>query len=158
MKSILVSVLFAITAFFLAAGRINHGLVDSPLPAGPGLTLDESFNIGQGIYVLEAFLHHGPLLFTAATAEDVFGDPAYLPDFPPLGRVTLGAAHQLTSWAIPGAEQSTFNVPAARLGACFALAITVLLLMEFVRRRYDLTTAVAAAILLLLMPRVMGHA
>ena len=158
MKSILISVLFAVIAFFLAAARINHGLVDSSLPSGPGLTLDESFNIGQGIYVLEAFLHHGPLLFTASTAEDVFGDPAYLPDFPPLGRIILGAAHQTTSWAIPGAEQSTFNVPAARLGSCIALAVTVLLLMEFVRRRYDLATAVAAAVLLLLMPRVVGHA
>ncbi|MCP4784882.1 MAG: hypothetical protein GY903_29475 [Fuerstiella sp.] len=158
MKSILISVLFAVAAFLLAASRINHGLVDSSLPSGPGLTLDESFNIGQGIYVLEAFLHHGPLLFTPSAAEEVFGDPAYLPDFPPLGRVILGAAHQLTSWAIPGAEQSTFNVPAARLGSCLALAVTVLLLMEFVRRQYDMSTAVAAAVLLLLMPRVIGHA
>ncbi|HIF00310.1 MAG TPA: hypothetical protein EYG03_27385 [Planctomycetes bacterium] len=158
MKSILISVLFAVVAFFLAAARINHGLIDSSLPSGPGLTLDESFNIGQGIYVLEAFLHHGPLLFTPSVAEEVFGDPVYLPDFPPLGRVILGAAHQATSWAIPGAEKSTFNVPAARLGSCFALAVTVLLLMEFVRRRYDMATAIAAAVLLLLMPRVIGHA
>ncbi|MEO1983915.1 MAG: hypothetical protein ABGZ24_25665, partial [Fuerstiella sp.] len=82
MKSILISVLFAVVAFFLAAARINHGLIDSSLPSGPGLTLDESFNIGQGIYVLEAFLHHGPLLFTPSVAEEVFGDPVYLPDFP----------------------------------------------------------------------------
>lgn len=158
MKSILISVLIAVAAFILAASRINHGLVDSSLPAGPGLTLDESFNIGQGIYVLEAFLHHGPLLFTASAADEVFGDPAYLPDFPPLGRVILGAAHHLTAWVIPGAEQSPFNVPAARLGSCTALAATVLLLMEFVRRRYDMATAIAAALCLLLMPRVVGHA
>jgi hypothetical protein len=158
MKSISISVLFAVAAFLLAASRINHGLVDSSLPAGPGLTLDESFNIGQGIYVLEAFLHHGPLLFTTSAAEEVFGDPAYLPDFPPLGRVVLGLAHQATAWAIPGAEQSTFHVPAARLGSCFTLAVTVLLLMEFIRRRYDMATAIAAAVFLLLMPRVVGHA
>lgn len=158
MKSILISVLLAIAAFLVAASRINHGLVDSSLPAGPGLTLDESFNIGQGIYVFEAFLHHGPLLFTASAAEEVFGDPAYLPDFPPLGRVILGFAHQATAWAVPGAEQSTFNVPAARLGSCFTLAATVLLLTEFVRRRYDMATAIAAAVFLLLMPRVVGHA
>lgn len=158
MKSAGISLVLAVVAFGLAASRINPGLVDSPLPAGPGLTLDESFNIGQGVYLFESFLDHGPLLFTPSGAEDVFGAEGYLPDHPPLARFMLGAAHQLTAWAIPGAELGLFHVPAARLGSCFFLALTVLLLMEFVRRRYGLATAVLSAVCLLLMPRVIGHA
>lgn len=158
MKTAKISFLLAVAAFLLAASRINPGLIDSSLPAGPGLTLDESFNIGQGVYMFESFLDHGPLLFTPTGAEEVFGARGYLPDHPPLARFMLGAAHQLTSWAIPGAEDSMLNVPAARLGSCFFLALTVLLLTEFVRRRYGMATAIWTAVAFMLMPRVIGHA
>lgn len=158
MKARSISVLLALAAFVLAASRINHGLIDSSLPAGPGMTLDESFNIQQGAYCFEAFCHHGPLLFTPTVAQKVFGSPDYFPDHPPLGRVLLAAAHEATSWAIPGAGRSAYHVPAARLGSCFALAVTVFLLAEFTRRRYGQTTAVTAALALMLMPCVIGHA
>ena len=102
MKPSKISLLFAIVAFCVAASRINHGLVGSSLPAGPGLTLDESFNIGQGVYMFASFMDYGPLLFTPTGAKEVFGAQGYLPDHPPLARFMLGAAHQLTSWAIPG--------------------------------------------------------
>lgn len=157
MKSASLSVLFAAAAFVLSASRINPGLIESGLPDGPGLTLDESFNIGQGVYLFESFLDKGPLLFTPSGAKDVFGAEGYLPDHPPLARFMLGAAHQLTSWMISGAELSVFNVPAARLGSCFFLAMTVLLLMEFTRRRYGPGTAILSAVCLLAMPRVIGH-
>ncbi len=158
MKPILTSVLLAVVAFCLAASSINNGLVDSALPVGPGLTLDESFNIQQGVYVFDAFCQHGPLLFTPETGQQVFGAKEYFPDHPPLARCVLGASHQFFAWLIPGAELSALNVPAARLGSCFVFAMTILLLTEFTRRRYDLWTAVAAAICLMLMPRVLGHA
>lgn len=158
MKQSKISLLFAFLAFCIAAARINHGLVDSSLPNGPGLTLDESFNIEQGVYLFDSFLHHGPLLFTPDGAEKVFGSKRYFPDHPPLARFMLGVAHNLTSWAIPGSEGTVYNVPAARLGSCFFLAMTVLLLMEFTRRRFGLATAVWSAVGLLLMPRVIGHA
>ncbi len=158
MKPMLISVLLAMIAFVLAGSRINPGLVDSGMPAGPGLTLDESFNIGQGIYLFEVFCDHGPLLFTPKTARDVFGEAGYLADHPPLGRFVLGAAHQLTAPWISGAELSLFNVPAARLGSCLSFAMTVLLLSEFARRRYGTGTAVWAAVFLMLMPRAVGHA
>lgn len=158
MKSILTSVLLSAVAFFLAASSVNNGLVDSSLPTGPGLTLDESFNIQQGIYVFDAFCQHGPLLFSPQTGKEVFGSKEYFPDHPPLARSVLGASHQLLAWLIPGAELSALNMPAARLGSCFVFAITVLLLTEFTRRRYDLWTAVVAALFFILMPRVLGHA
>ncbi|MCA9066776.1 MAG: hypothetical protein KDA96_27100, partial [Planctomycetaceae bacterium] len=60
--------LLAFAAFLIAASRINHGLIDSSLPTGPGLTPDESFNIEQGVYLSHALRQHGPLLFTPETA------------------------------------------------------------------------------------------
>ncbi len=152
------SSIVALVAFLLAAMMINHGLVDSDLPVGPGLTLDESFNIDQGVYLVDALGQHGPLLFTPSVARDVFGSSRYLPDHPPLGRVLLGMSHQLTSWLIPGSESTAYNVPAARLGSCLAFALTTLLIAEFARRRYGSATGLCAAVMLIGMPHVMGHA
>jgi hypothetical protein len=146
-----------LAAFLLSAARINHGLVDSPLPAGPGLTTDESINIRQGIYLFDAFTQHGPLMLLPGKAQDVYSDPGYMADYVPLGRFLLGAAHELTAWAIPGAELSIVNVPAARLASSGALAVTVMLLVMWTGRRYGTLTAVLAAVLFLLMPRVVGH-
>ena len=103
------------TAFVAAALFINPGLVDSPLPDGPGLTTDESFNILQGIYLAQALEQHGPLLFTPAVAQQVFRTPDFLPDHPPLARLLIGIAHESTAWLIPGAEAAVCNVAAARL-------------------------------------------
>ncbi|MEO2030845.1 MAG: glycosyltransferase family 39 protein, partial [Planctomycetaceae bacterium] len=144
-------------AFFLSASRVNHGLVGSPLPNGPGLTTDESINIRQGIYLFDAFIQHGPLMLFPGTAQDVYSHPEYMADYVPLGRFLLGAFHELTSWAISGAELSVVNVPAARLASSFALAVTVMLMMAWTGKRYGMFTAVIAAALFLLMPRVVGH-
>lgn len=157
MKTFLTPLLLSVVAFVLSASSINNGLIDSSLPSGPGLTLDESFNIEQGVYVFDAFCHHGPTLLLPTTAKDVFGSKKYFPDHPPLARAVLGAFHQAFGWLIPGAESSAFNVPAARLGSCFVFALTVLLLSEFTRRRYGFMTAIATAVFFMLMPRVLGH-
>jgi len=153
-----ISIICGIIAFLLAAMMINHGLVDSWMPAGPGLTLDESFNIDQGVYLVDAISQHGPLLFTPSVVKEVFGSPRYLPDHPPLGRVLLGTAHQLTSWLIPGSKDCSYNVPAARLGSCFAFALTVFLLSEFSFRRYGPAAGIVTAVMLIGMPNVIGHA
>ena len=153
-----IAALSGITAFLLAAMMVNHGVLNDRMHAGPGLTLDESFNIDQGVYLVDAMAQHGPLLFTPSVAQKVFGDDRYLPDHPPLGRVLLGTAHLLTAWLIPGSEGTTYNVPAARLGACVAFALTVSLLVEFARRRYGKATAITVALMLISMPNIMGHA
>ncbi len=145
-------------AFLLAACRINHGLVNSTLPAGPGLTLDESFNIQQGVFLVDALQQHGPLFFTPTVARQVFGAPIYLTDHPPLGRLLLGFSHESTDLLIPGAELSPYNVPAARLGACFALSMLLCLLTEFTKRHYGTATALYSATGLLVMPQMIGHA
>lgn len=158
MKKNLISLAMAVFAFILAASHINHGLHDSSLPAGPGMTLDEPLYILQGSYLFDNFCKHGPLLFTQSVVEEVFGSKEYLPDHPPLGRLFLILAHEGTSWMFTGAEGAGINVTAARLGSCFAFALMVWLLFEFAGRRYDLKTAVVAAIALMIMPRVVGHA
>jgi hypothetical protein len=145
-------------AFLLAASMVNHGLVNSNLPVGPGLTLDESFNIDQGVYLVDAFAQHGPLLFTPDVAREVFGAPRYLPDHPPLGRFVLGVSHNLTSTFFAGSEETIYNVPAARLGSCVAFGLTIFLLSEFSRRKYGMTTGLLVAGMLTGMTHLMGHA
>ena len=146
------------TAFVAAALFINPGLVDSPLPDGPGLTTDESFNILQGIYLAQALEQHGPLLFTPAVAQQVFRTPDFLPDHPPLARLLIGIAHESTAWLIPGAEAAVCNVAAARLASCFTFALTAALLTGFALRRWGSATAFAAAALLIGSPQLIGHA
>ena len=145
-------------AFLAAALFINPGLVNSPLPDGPGMTIDESFNILQGIQLAQALEQHGPLLFTPTIAHNVFKTPAYLPDHPPLGRLLIGLAHETTAWLIPGAETAVCNVAAARLGSCLAFALTAALLCGYALRRYGPAAAFAAAALLIGSPQLIGHA
>jgi len=125
---------------------------------GPGLTIDESFNIEQGVYLVDALVQHGPMIFSPSGARKVFGSKDYLPDHPPLGRVMLGTAHFLTSWCISGSESTAYNVPAARLGSCFAFAVTVMLLAEFCHRRFGWASAVCVSILMITTPSLLGHA
>jgi len=153
-----IPLLLGLTAFVLTGLFVNHGLVESPLPAGPGLTLDESFNIDQGVYLAEALEQHGPLLFEPQTAEDVFQSKRFLPDHPPLGRLLIGLAHQSTSWLIRGSEGTVYNVAAARLGSCFAFACMVFAMTRFALRFYDVSTATATGLMLIGLPHLMGHA
>jgi len=145
------------SALLLSSMLVDHGTIDGRLH-GPGLTIDESFNIQQGVYLVDAMVQHGPLIFSPSGAKEVFGSPEYLPDHPPMGRIMLGVAHYLTSWCIAGSESTGYNVPAARLGSCFAFAMTVLLLSEFCRRRYGWAAAVCVVILMISTPGLMGHA
>ena len=152
-----ISIVSFAAAFVLSAVLVDHGTTGTRL-RGPGLTIDESFNIQQGVYLVDAFAQHGPLVFSPSGAREVFGARDYLPDHPPLGRVILGVAHYLTSWCISGSESTAYNVPAARLGSCFAFAMTVLLLTEFCVRRFGWATAVCVPILMVSTPSLLGHA
>lgn len=152
-----ISIVACLVAFILSSILIDHGTGAGRL-SGPGLTIDESFNIQQGVYLTEALAQHGPLIFSPAGAKSVFGSRNYLPDHPPLGRIYLGVAHELTSWCISGSEQTAYNVPAARLGSCFAFAITVLLLTEFCYRRFGIAASICVGILMISTPSLLGHA
>ncbi|MEY3457754.1 MAG: hypothetical protein RL215_911 [Planctomycetota bacterium] len=151
------SLLFGVVAVCFSASHVNPGLVDSSLPAGPGLTLDESFNIEQGVRLARALSEHGPLLWVPGGASGVFEEPEHLPDHPPLGRLVLGLAHEWLGWLIPGLGSAIYHTAAARLGSGFAFGMTVLLLVEFSRRRFGALSAAAVGLMLVGMPVLMGH-
>ena len=144
-------------ALLLSSMLVDHGLVGGKL-RGPGLTTDETLNIPQGVFLVDALAQQGPLVFTPSGARKIFGSPRYLSDYPPLARILPGIAHSLTSWCMPGSESTVYNVPAARLGSCFAFAVTVLLVTEFCMRRHGWAPAVCAAILMITTPSLIGHA
>lgn len=152
-----ISIVSFFISLMLSSMLVDHGTGKGRWD-GPGLTIDESFNIEQGVYLVDAFAQHGPLIFSPSGAREVFGSRDYLPDHPPLGRVMLGAAHFLTSWCIDGLESAPYNVPAARLGSCFAFAVTVLLLSEFCHRRFQWAAAVCVSVLMITTPCLLGHA
>lgn len=154
----LLSLLLGLHAACSAALLVNPGLCQSSLPQGPGLTLDESFNIEQGVRLARAFGDYGPLLWSPESAEKVFSEPQHLPDHPPLGRFILGCAHEWLGWLIPGTGEAVYNVAAARLGSSIAFGFTVMLVAEYCRRRFGSPTAITAALLLTGMPLLVGHA
>ncbi|MCA9053395.1 MAG: glycosyltransferase family 39 protein, partial [Planctomycetaceae bacterium] len=149
---------FAI-AFAVSARCVNHGLVSSSVRSGPGLTLDESFNVGQGIYLFESALDHGPLMFTPSGAEQVFGRKGYLPDHPPLGRLAIGAVHELTRPLVASqSRELPYSVVSARLASAMLFAVTVWLVGWYAARWYGALAGIVAAASLCSMPRAFGHA
>ena len=148
---------FGLLAALLSAALVNPGLVDSALPAGPGLTLDESFNIEQGVRLARGLAEYGPLLWVPGSGSQVFAEPEHLPDHPPLGRLVLGLAHEWLGWLIPGAGSAIFNVAGARLGSGLAFGLTVWCVVEFCRRRYGAVTAATTGLMLIGLPPLMGH-
>lgn len=149
---------FFIAAVCVAACRINYGFSDSIWPAGPGVTTDEVINVAQGVYLNDQILKHGPGLWIPDTTKDVFANPNFLPDHPPLGRAVLGFCEMMFSGIFPAAGEGQVSIWAARMGPCLMFAATVALLFLIVSSKYDLTTAAVAATLLLVMPRMVAHA
>lgn len=145
---------------WLAVLLTLDGVGERPsLPEGPGLTLDEIFNIQTGVYLWRSLIDEGPSLFTPAVAERVFRDPLANPDHPPLGRVLIGLAHDLTLALAPPVERAgPYSVACARVAPATAFALTVLLVGWVTGRWYGRTAGWVAAASLVLMPRVFGHA
>jgi hypothetical protein len=128
-------------------------------PAGPGLTVDEVFNVQQGVYLAEAVRAYGVAILHPDSAREVFGHPNYLPDHPPLGRFLIGVAHNITKTRFPPDEPSPrFVTACARTASAAAFAILFFLLFCTVTRWYGLVAGVVAASSLVFMPRVFGHA
>jgi hypothetical protein len=118
---------------------------------GPGLTVDEIFNVQQGVLQVEFF---NPLIPDAA-----FTHPSYNPDHPPLGRYWLGLHHHLTWWLSPPVEpDGPFVVACARTGSATAFALTVLLVGGVASLWYGRLGGWMAALSLALLPRAFGHA
>ncbi len=129
------------------------------LPQGPGITLDESFNVQMGVYLVESFKSYGLGILDPQSATEVFGNPAYNPDHPPLGRLWLGVFHEISRAVAPvESGDNPFVTIHARAGSAFAFALTVFLVGAFAVRRWGSLAGVTSAVSLAVMPRLFGHA
>ncbi len=152
------------------------------MPQGPGLTVDEIFNVEQGVYLVEQSKNLGWLNLIPGTSVEAFRPVnGYNPDHPPLGRYWLGVHHQLTWWiAPPHQPDGPFVTACARTGSATAFALTVWLIGAFVSIMSSSTMSPSTAsppggsargattfrhwagplacLSLVLMPRVYGHA
>ena len=134
---------------------------------GPGLTADESFNVNEGVRLVEAI----PEWLTGRLSTlEVFGDHNdlrlrnapigyHLADHPPLGRVWLGLSHKLACAVCPPENHSSpFVIAAARTGSAFAFAVLVILIGYTSGKWYGPVAGIVAATSLVMMPRLFGHA
>jgi hypothetical protein len=135
-------------------------------PQGPGLTIDESFNVQQGVRLVIGLRYYAA---GQVTLREVFGDADelgeqaplgyHLPDHPPLGRLLIGLGHELTAAVCPPADApSPFITACARTAPAFAFAVLVGMLGYVAGRWYGPASGVVAALAVVLMPRLFGHA
>lgn len=126
---------------------------------GPGMTLDEPFNIAQGVYLNRAVGQFGISLFAPGNASAVFESDAYMSDYPPLGRLWLGAWHDITLSVFPVEHQDNRVVmSAARVGSAVAMGLLLSLLTFVGCCWYGRLAGISTGLFLLFMPRVFGHA
>lgn len=133
---------------------------------GPGITLDESFNVQMGVYQWNV-VRNGVrfALLLPQSVDDVFGPKSpYNPDHPPLGRLWLGFWHDLVVWLFPPSDHPVdqygfrFVTDCARVGSATAFALTVLLVGVAATKWYGRMAGIVAAVSLVFMPRVFAHA
>jgi hypothetical protein len=129
------------------------------LPQGPGITLDESFNVQMGVFLVESLKTYGLGILDPQSVEEVFGNPAYNPDHPPLGRLWLGVFHEISRSVAPvKSGDNSFVTIHARTGSAVAFALTVFLVGVFAGRRWGSLSGVTSSFSLAAMPRLFGHA
>lgn len=155
MGPLVVSVLtFVAVSVTLDPARSRPGL-----PQGPGITLDECFNVQMGVYLVESLKDYGLGILDPQSLEEIFGNPAYNPDHPPLGRLWLGVFHDLSRTVAPvNSGDYPFVTIHARAGSAFAFSLTILLTGVFVSRRWGQLAGVTSSVCLAAMPRAFGHA
>lgn len=129
------------------------------LPQGPGITLDESFNVQMGVFLVENLKGYGLGILDPQSLQEVFGAPAYNPDHPPLGRLWLGVFHDFSRTAAPvESGDNPFVTIHARTGSAVAFALTVFFVGMFAAQRWGNSAGTASAVSLAVMPRLFGHA
>lgn len=126
------------------------------MPEGPGATIDESFNVEMGVFLVKAFQSYGIAALHPTSLQEIFSE--YNPDHPPLGRVWLGVFHEMTQAVAPADSDGPFVTVSARVGSAFAFALTVLAVGWITGSRFGAIAGTLAATSLSLMPRLFGHA
>jgi hypothetical protein len=119
--------------------------------AGPGLTVDEGFNVNQGVRLADRLLAIDLAGFRRVDAQ--------LPDHPPLGRLWIGLCHEFAFlvWR-PVDPAVPYSVTCARTGPATAFAVLVFLVGVCAGRWYGPCGGLCAALAVVLMPRIFGHA
>ncbi len=118
---------------------------------GPGLTVDEGFNVNQGVGLADRLLAIDLAGFRRIDAQ--------LPDHPPLGRLWIGLCHEFAFlvWR-PVDSAVPYSVTCARTAPATAFAALVFLVGACAGRWYGPCGGLCAALAVVLMPRVFGHA
>lgn len=160
-RPLLLPALVTVMGWVAVVGTLGPAGTFPTLPEGPGLTLDEPFNVQQGVYLVEAVRAYGLGLLHPDSLQEVFGNPAYLPDHPPMGRAWIGLFHHATGRFLPAGEPAT-ELPdvfaRARIASATAYALCVLAVGAAAAFWYGRAAGVAAAVSMLLMPRLFAHA
>lgn len=128
------------------------------LGEGPGLTLDETFNVQMGVYHVRAIREYGLALLSFDSIREIFGSDVYNPDHPPLGRILIGLAHEL-SWPVfePNVPTGSVAVTCGRVASAGAYAVTIFLIGWMTSRWYGRMAGLIASVSLVLMPRLFAH-
>ena len=128
------------------------------LPAGPGLTVDESFNVEVGTYLVRAEAVFGLGAILPSSQIEIFRGS--LNDHPPLGRLALGLVNVWITdlFDVPGEHREYGSTAAARVASAMAFALTVLLVGWVARRWLGHAAGFWAALVLATTPRAFGHA
>ncbi len=153
-------VVISVAALFAITLTLDPADCRPDLPEGPGITLDETFYVQMGVYLVDlAPREYGWELLNPFNLMDVF-EAAHNPDHPPLGRLWLGVFHRIVQSVAPpaGLDDATFVTVSARFGSAVAFALTALVIGLFTGRRYGAAAGNSAALSLVLMPRLFGHA
>ncbi len=158
--------LVAVIAWLALVSSIDPGGSYPNAPEGPGLTFDESFNVIEGTRLNVALEAVARGLFSLTEVFSEYEDlgpnsPSgyHLPDHPPLGRIWIGLFHNIARSMFPPDNHGTpFVIAAARSAPATAFALTVLLIGCVTTRWYGQLAGLAAALSLVLMPRLFGHA
>lgn len=119
---------------------------------GPGLTLDEQFNVQQGVLMVDRILAlDGPGFRKEVNA---------LPDHPLLGRLWLGFFHEAAILLFRPTDPMAMgmSITCARSGSATAFAMLVFLIGWYGSRWYGRRAGIVSALAVVLMPRVFGHA
>ncbi len=151
--------LFVATFAWLAViGTLDSSGAVPRLGEGPGLTLDETFNVQMGVYHVRAAREYGFGLLSFESMREIFGADVYNPDHPPLGRVLIGLAHELSRPLLaPDVPADSVAVTCGRTATACGFALTIFLVGWTASRWYGRTAGLVAALSLLLMPRMFAH-
>lgn len=130
----------------LDPGGDHPGMFD-----GPGMTVDEPFNVGQGVTLVDRLLAGDLAGFAQVDAR--------LPDHPPLGRLWIGLCHELAFVVSPPVDRKiAYSIACARTAPATAFAALVALVGFCAGRWNGRWSGAAAALALVFMPRLFGHA